>query len=131
MFKTMMNQSSSKQIAMRLISHREANEAILHLVQLRRLRLYDLKSLTKTYFLEKNKVLALYEQIGKIYDVKRLNFAFDFNINSRYIEHCRFKNATPDKELIIEKILIFLRTRYLIKQYLKQLEKIQAKPRGS
>lgn len=123
----MMSQSSSRIATMKLISHREANEAIFHLVQLRRLRMYDLKSLTKTYFLEKNKVLALYENIGKIYDEKKLNFAFDFNINSRYIEHCRFNNITPDKEVVIEKIIIFLRTKYLIENYLKQLEELQAK----
>lgn len=128
MSKKMKSLTSSREIAiMKLISHQEANVAIHHLVQLRRLRLHDISSLTKTYFYEKERVLALYEQISKMHDVKRLNFAFDFNINSRYIEHCKFNNIQPDKELVIEKIVIFLRTRHLIKQYLKELEKVGAK----
>lgn len=110
-----------------LINHSIASKAVNAGLQLRRLNLYSLSELEGIYYYEKNKVLLLCEQISKIYDVNKLNFAFDFNIGSRYVENCRFINQHPKKDELIQRLILFYITKYLIENYLLQLEEIQAK----
>lgn len=104
----------------RLLSHFEVHEKInLHL-QLRRLNLYSIEQLKDVYFFEKKKVLVLYRKISKIYDVDKLNFANNFNKNSRYLED----KQKLQKDRLINTIIIFIHTKYLIKHYLLELEKV-------
>jgi hypothetical protein len=110
-----------------LISHSEANQAISFKLHLRRLSHYSLVELEELYLIMKYRVLSLYYEINKLYDVKKLNFAYDFNLDSRYIENCQFKGQEPKKEEVIERIIMFYRTEFLIEHYLKQLKEVQPK----
>ncbi|MBU1216432.1 hypothetical protein KJ870_00660 [bacterium] len=110
----------------KLVSIQTADEAINLKLQLRRLDLYNLEELESLYFILKFRVLTLYQKINGLYDVKKLNFAYDFNYGSRYIENCQFIKKAPLKEEVIERIILFYRTEFLINNYLQQLEDIQA-----
>ena len=111
----------------KLISHQEVSKAINLQLHLRRLNHYSLEELEELYFIKKYMVLSLYQKINKLYDIKKLNFANDFNVGSRYIEHCQFIKKQPTKEEILERIILFYRTEFLIVSYLEQLENLQAK----
>ena len=110
-----------------LISHSAINKKINIGLQIRRLNLHSLERLEEMYFSEKNKAQKLYFKIEKLYDVNKLNFAFDFHLGGGYIERCQFINSKPHKDMIIEAIILFYRTKLLIENYLLQLEEIQAK----
>jgi len=107
------------------ISIFKAREVVnLHL-QLRRLALYSLEQLKEVYFYEKKKVLLLYSEIEKLYDVGKFNFAHRFNIKSRYVENLEFHNSKPDKDTLISIIILFLETKYLITTYLQQIREFE------
>ena len=111
----------------KLITHYEAIKAINLKLHLRRLELYSLAHLEDAYLYEKNKVLFLYREIQSLYDIKKLNFASEFNRGSRYLENCQDNHYPPKKNELITAIVLFLKTQYFIESYLNQLEEIQAK----
>lgn len=102
----------------KLISYQEVSKVVDIKRELRRLNTYDFDKLIELYFYEKNKVLELYKEIEKVYDIKKLNFAFEFHLYGSYVEHCQFIGNKPYKEELIERIILFLKTKYLITQYL-------------
>ena len=110
----------------KLITHYEAVKAINLKLHLRRLELYSLAHLEDAYFYEKSIVLFLYREIQSVYDIKKLNFASEFNRGSRYLENCQDNHCSPKKNELITAIVLFLKTKYLIENYLNHLEAIQA-----
>lgn len=101
----------------KLISYQEVSKAVNIKLQMRRLNTYSLDKLIELYFYEKNKVLELHKEIEKVYDVNKLNFAFEFHLNGSYVEHCQFIGKKPLKQEVIERIILFLETKYFIEQY--------------
>ncbi len=108
----------------KLISHQEVAKAVNIKLQMRRLNTYSLDKLIELYFYEKTKVLELYRETEKVYDVRKLNFAFEFQLNGSYVEHCQFLGIKPLKKEVIERIILFLETKYLISIYLKHSDVI-------
>jgi len=107
-----------------LITHSEANQAINLVFLLRRFKHYPLQKLIDIYLLERNEVLTFCDELSKVYSIYKLNFLNEFNLKSRYLEHCRFNSIEPQKEVLIDRIILFYRTKFLIKAYLYQMQSI-------
>ncbi len=105
---------------LKLLPYFEASKSINIKLQMRRLNLYSIIQLEDVYYYEREKVLILYRKISQLYDVGKLNFSNEFNMNSRYLED----NQHLTKEQLINIIIIFLHTKYLINHYLNALKEI-------
>ncbi len=101
-----------------LIGYEELSEAVNISLEIRRLELYSLKELMELYQLKKKKVLILDKKISKLYDTNKLNFSHDLYMNIYYCEN----RSQPQKDKIIDTIIYFLQTEYLIKKYLEKLD---------
>lgn len=106
----------------KLISIFDVYDIINLKLQSNRLNLYTIKELEEVYFYEKENILILYDEISAMYDVRKLNFAYDFNINSRYLEGLQFNNARPKKDKLIEILIVFVVTKYMIEYYIAKIK---------
>jgi len=84
----------------------------------RRLHSYSIEDLKKVYYFERDKTTKFYRKIDILYDIRKLNFAHVFNLHCLYLEQCDFNEAEPDKDKLVDSIIVFFETQYLIKKYL-------------
>ena len=87
-----------------------------------RLSSYHLEQLKEVFYYERQKAINLYHEIEFLYDIRKLNFAHDFNLHCLYLEDCIFNQYKPNKEKLVDIIILFFETQYLLKKYLQKLK---------
>lgn len=104
-----------------LIPYKEVRKYINISRETRRLHSYSMKELKKVYVFERDKGIKLYRRIDNLYDIRKLNFAHVFNLHCLYLEQCDFNEAEPDKDKLVDSIIVFFETQYLIEKYLSAI----------
>jgi len=104
-----------------LIPYKEVYQHINVSREMRRLSLYDIKKLKEVFYFERKKALKLYRQLDAIYDIRKLNFAHEFNLKVLYLEDCVFNEYEPKKEELISSTITFLIAQFFIQKYLEKL----------
>ena len=89
--------------------------------EVRRLSSYHLEQLTEVFYHERQKAIKLYREIEQLCDIKKLNFAHNFNLHCLYLEDCIFNQCKPNNEKLVDIIILFFKTQYLIEGYLKRI----------
>jgi len=106
----------------KLISYAEANKAInMSSLYIRLKELYTIEELIVKYEEEKPKLVRKMRDFeAKVENINKYNFSFDFYYNIALEPN---KNTKEHKEQIITILIIFERTRYFLKHYIKAIKK--------
>ena len=105
-----------------LIPYKEVWKHINISRETRRLHSYSIEQLKNVFYFERDKAIRLYHKIDILYDVRKLNFAHVFNLHCLYLEQCDFNEAEPNQDKLVDCIIMFFETQYLIKKYLQKLK---------
>lgn len=102
-----------------LISTSEVNQNVLYQLEKRRLNLYSLEALLEIYRYEQKKLRPQYFKLSEF--SQKISFTEYFTANS-FVSDKEFHGQPIKKEKLIEMIIIFYQTKFLISSYLKQIQ---------
>ena len=105
--------------SLHLISISEVNKNVLYRLEQRRLKFYSLENLLEIYRYEQKKLRPQYFKLSKF--SQKISFTEYFTANS-YVSDKEFHRQPIKKENLIEMIIIFYQTKFLISSYLKQIQ---------
>jgi len=106
-------------ISLHLISTSEVNKNVLYRLEQRRLKFYSLENLLEIYKYEQRKLRVQYFKLNVF--SQKISFTEYFTANS-YVSDKEFHRQPIKKENLIEMIIIFYQTKFLISSYLKQIQ---------
>ncbi|WP_457744533.1 hypothetical protein [Sulfurimonas sp.] len=105
--------------SLHLISTSELNKNVLYRLEQRRLKFYSLENLLEIYRYEQKKLRQQYFKLSEF--SQKISFTEYFTANS-YVSDKEFHRQPIKKEKLIEMIIIFYQTKFLISSYLKQIQ---------
>jgi len=106
--------------SLHLISTSEVNKNVLYRLEQRRLKFYSLENLLEIYKYEQKKLRVQYFKLANEFSQK-ISFTEYFTANS-YVSDKEFHRQPIKKENLIEMIIIFYQTKFLVSSYLKQIQ---------
>jgi len=105
--------------SLHLISTSEVNKNVLYRLEQRRLKFYSLENLLEIYKYEQKKLRVQYFKLSEF--SQKISFTEYITANS-YVSDKEFHRQPIKKEKLIEMIIIFYQTKFLISSYLKQIQ---------